>query len=67
MLKGIVLFYQKGVELLKQDYTLLQIKSLDVYKEIYKMKYSYSNKEIKKYDELIDNISRAVAGGFYGI
>jgi len=67
MLKCIVTFYQKGLELLKQDHTMLQIKSLDVYKEIYKMKYSYSNDQIKKYDELIDSVSHAGTGGFYGV
>ncbi len=67
MLKIIALFYEKGVELLKQNFTLLQIKSLEVYKDIYKMKYSFSNEEMPKYDELIAQISHAESGGFYGL
>jgi len=58
MLKIIVKFYEKGVELLKKGYTLLQIKDLDVYKEIYRMKFNYSNEDINKYDELLTKVER---------
>ena len=58
MLKIIVKFYEKGVELLKKGVTLLQIKDTDVYKEIYRMKFIYSNEDIDKYDELLTKVER---------
>ncbi len=58
MLKIIVKFYKKGVELLKKGFTLLQIKDTDVYKEIYRMKFIYSNEDIDKYDELLTKVER---------
>ncbi len=64
MLKIIVLFYQKGAEMLKKNYTLRDIKGLEVYNEIYKMKYNYSNEEIDKYDAIIKKIDRLGSGGF---
>lgn len=65
MLKAIVLFYQKGVELLKEKMTLLQLKDMDVYKEIYKMKYSYANNNMDAYDKLIEKIGRLGFGSSY--
>ncbi|RKX99211.1 MAG: V-type ATP synthase subunit A [Spirochaetes bacterium] len=58
MLKIIVLFYKKGDNLLKSGFTLQQIKEFPVYNEIYRMKYSYSNEEIDKFDAIIEKINR---------
>ncbi|MDD5066124.1 MAG: V-type ATP synthase subunit A [bacterium] len=67
MMKIIYLFYKKGAEFLKGKYTLLQIKSLDVYHEIYKMKYSYSNDDLAQYDKLIAKIEHLSLEDGYGL
>ncbi len=58
MLKIIITFYNRGSELLKKGFTLLQIKDMEVYNEIYRMKFNYSNEEIDKYDELLNSVER---------
>ncbi len=63
MLKIIVSFYRKASEMLKNNYTLRDVKSIEVYSEIYKMKYNYSNDDINKYDEIIKKIDRLGSGG----
>ncbi|MBN1898139.1 MAG: V-type ATP synthase subunit A [Spirochaetes bacterium] len=61
MLKIIVRFYQHGAELLKRGFTLLQIKELDVYKKILRMKFNYSNDELDKYETLLQQVERMLS------
>ncbi len=67
MLKIIVLFYQKGNELLKSNYTLRDIRNMEIYNEIYNMKHLYSNEDLDKYEEIIKKLERlGSGGGLYG-
>lgn len=66
MLKIIVTFYQKGMELIKGKYTLLQLKKMDVFGEIYRMKYAYSNEAMNKYDALLKKVTNLSLEENYG-
>ncbi len=60
MLRVIVDFYRLGLENIKKGATIHQLKRLEVTSEIMRMKFSVSNDEIEKIDEIRDRLHRSM-------
>ena len=61
MLKIIVTFYQKTLALIKEGIPLVEIKDLDLYTEIVRMKFKYTNDDIDKLESLLESIDSELA------
>ncbi|MBN1164681.1 MAG: V-type ATP synthase subunit A [Candidatus Krumholzibacteriota bacterium] len=60
MLQVILDFYKLGLENIKKGANIHQLKKMEVYSDIMRMKFSVSNDEIKKIDEIRDKLSRSM-------
>ena len=58
MLKIIVTFYRLGQEALKKGASLMKLRRMKVVSEIARMKFSISNEEVDKLDELQERLGR---------
>ncbi len=59
MMKIILTFYKGGLNLIKKGFTLIQIKDLSVVRDIARMKFTISNEEVDKLDELQQKMEQA--------
>jgi V/A-type H+-transporting ATPase subunit A len=60
MLRVILDFYKLGLENIKKGANIHQIKKLEVHSEIMRMKFSVSNDEIEKIDEIRDTLHKSM-------
>jgi len=60
MLRVILDFYDLGLECIKKGANIHQLKKMAVYSEIMRMKFSISNEEIEKIDELRDKLRTSI-------
>ncbi len=60
MLRVILDFYDLGLECIKKGANIHQLKKMAVYSEIMRMKFSVSNEEIEKIDELRDKLRTSI-------
>lgn len=60
MLRLILDFYDLGLECIKKGANIHQLKKMAVYSEIMRMKFSISNEEIEKIDELRDKLRSSI-------
>ena len=58
MLRIILVFYEKGLQAIKRGAYLLQLKRLQVYGDIMRMKYTIANDQINKLDNILDNVEK---------
>jgi V/A-type H+/Na+-transporting ATPase subunit A len=61
MLRVILTFYRKGLQVIKKGALLLELKELSVYPEIMKMKFTIPNDKLKMLDELIMKVENQMA------
>ena len=68
MLKIVVTFYRMGREAIKQGATLIKLKRMKVVNEIARMRFSVSNEDVEKLDELQVRLEREMTrlGEIYG-
>lgn len=60
MLQVILEFYDRGLEVIKKGANILQIKKLEVYSEILRIKFSVENDELDRIDAIRDKIGRSM-------
>lgn len=60
MLKMILAFYREGAQAIKKGALLIQLKKIAVYPEIIKAKFTISNDELEKLDDLIFRVKREI-------
>jgi V/A-type H+-transporting ATPase subunit A len=60
MLQVILEFYDRGVEVIRKGANIHQIKKLEVYSEILRIKFAVRNDEIEKIDEIRDKLVRSM-------
>ena len=58
MLRVIVAFYRRGLDCIKKGAALAKIRRMKIYPEIVRMKFSVSNEEVAKLDELLTRLER---------
>jgi len=61
MLKIIIRYYEKAKLFINQGHTLLEVKRLPVYNTILKMKFSISNNELEKFENIILEIDKQIS------
>lgn len=59
MMKIIITFYKGGLNLIKNGFTLVQIKNLSVVRDISRMKFTISNEEVAKLDQIQQKMEQA--------
>jgi len=60
MLQVILEFYDKGVEVIRKGANIHQLKKLEVYSEILRIKFAISNDEIDRIDKIRDKLDRSM-------
>jgi V/A-type H+-transporting ATPase subunit A len=60
MLQVILEFYDRGIEVIRKGANIHQLKKLEVYSDILRIKFGVRNDEIEKIDEIRDKLGRSI-------
>jgi len=60
MLQVILEFYDRGVDVIRKGANIHQLKKLEVYSDILRIKFAVRNDEIEKIDEIRDKLGRSI-------